>query len=54
MNTSRSACEYVAERLRQLAPDIAMGRVIVAHLGSGASMCALAGGRSGPMCRALA
>jgi acetate kinase len=38
--------EYVAERLRQVAPDIANGRVIVAHLGSGASMCALAGGRS--------
>jgi acetate kinase len=38
--------EYVAERLRRIAPDIASGRVIVAHLGSGASMCALAGGRS--------
>ena len=38
--------EYVAERLRQVAPDLASGRVIVAHLGSGASMCALAGGRS--------
>jgi acetate kinase len=38
--------EYVAERLRQLAPEIAQGRVIVAHLGSGASMCALVGGRS--------
>jgi len=38
--------EYVAERLRQVAPNIAGGRVIVAHLGSGASMCALSGGRS--------
>jgi acetate kinase len=38
--------EYIAERLGQVAPDIAGGRVIVAHLGSGASMCALAGGRS--------
>jgi acetate kinase len=38
--------EYVAERLRQVAPDLTNGRVIVAHLGSGASMCALAGGRS--------
>src|SRR6185503_20354627 len=38
--------EYIAERLRQVAPDVANGRVIVAHLGSGASMCALAGGRS--------
>jgi acetate kinase len=27
-------------------PEIASGRVVVAHLGSGASMCALAGGRS--------
>jgi acetate kinase len=38
--------EYVAGRLSQVAPKIADGRVIVAHLGSGASMCALAGGRS--------
>jgi acetate kinase len=29
--------EYVALRLREVAPDIAAGRVIVAHLGSGAS-----------------
>lgn len=33
--------EYVSQRLREVAPDIAAGRVIVAHLGSGASMCAL-------------
>ena len=38
--------EYIAQRLPEVAPDIAGGRVIVAHLGSGASMCALAGGRS--------
>jgi acetate kinase len=38
--------EFVAGRLPQVAPAIAAGRVIVAHLGSGASMCALAGGRS--------
>ena len=38
--------EYVAERLREIAPGLAKGRVIVAHLGSGASMCALANGRS--------
>jgi acetate kinase len=38
--------EFVAGRLPQVAPEIANGRVIVAHLGSGASMCALAGGRS--------
>ena len=38
--------EYVASRLPQVAPEIATGRVIIAHLGSGASMCALLGGRS--------
>jgi len=38
--------EYVASRLPEVAPAIARGRVIVAHLGSGASMCALSGGRS--------
>ena len=38
--------EYIAERLREVALDIASGRVIVAHLGSGASMCAMSGGRS--------
>jgi acetate kinase len=38
--------EYIATRLPQVAPEIASARVIVAHLGSGASMSALAGGRS--------
>jgi acetate kinase len=38
--------EYVAQRLREVAPTVAAGRTIVAHLGSGASMCALADGRS--------
>ena len=38
--------EYIAQRLVQVAPEVARGRVIVAHLGSGASMCALSGGRS--------
>ena len=38
--------EYVAKTLPQVAPETAKGRVIVAHLGSGASMCALKGGRS--------
>jgi acetate kinase len=32
--------------LREVAPTVAAGRVIVAHLGSGASMCALANGRT--------
>ncbi|MTH77025.1 acetate/propionate family kinase [Paracoccus aestuariivivens] len=38
--------EYIAERLRDIAPEQAQGRVIVAHLGSGASMCAMNAGRS--------
>jgi len=38
--------EYIAKTLPQIAPDVAKGRVIVAHLGSGASMCALKAGRS--------
>ena len=38
--------EYVADRLRHVAPDLASRKVIVAHLGSGASMCALDAGRS--------
>ncbi len=38
--------EYIAHRLREVAPTIANKRVIVAHLGSGASMCALSGGKS--------
>ncbi len=38
--------EYIARTLPEVAPEIAEGRVIVAHLGSGASLCALAKGRS--------
>jgi acetate kinase len=38
--------EYIAHRLREIAPEIAEGRVVVAHLGSGASMCAMRAGRS--------
>jgi acetate kinase len=38
--------EFVANSLPQVAPDIAGGRVVVAHLGSEASMCALKVGRS--------
>ncbi|HUO03639.1 MAG TPA: acetate/propionate family kinase [Candidatus Binataceae bacterium] len=33
--------EYIASVLPECAPEIADGRVIVAHLGNGASMCAL-------------
>ena len=38
--------EYIARCLPDLAPEIAGGRVVVAHLGSGASMCAIKDGRS--------
>jgi len=38
--------EHIAKTLPKVAPEIATGRVIVAHLGNGASMCALHGGRS--------
>lgn len=37
---------YIARRLRQVAPDLASGRVIVAHLGNGASLCAMRDGKS--------
>jgi acetate kinase len=33
--------EYIASVLPDVAPDLARGRVIVAHLGSGASLCAM-------------
>ncbi|MBL6853700.1 MAG: acetate/propionate family kinase [Alphaproteobacteria bacterium] len=39
--------EYIASRLPEvLGPDVARGRVVVAHLGAGASMCAMQGGKS--------
>jgi acetate kinase len=38
--------EYIASALPSIAPEIARGRVVVAHLGSGASMCALKDGKS--------
>ncbi|MGC1303870.1 MAG: acetate/propionate family kinase [Caulobacteraceae bacterium] len=38
--------EYVARRLAELDPPMAKGRVIAAHLGAGASLCALQGGVS--------
>ena len=38
--------EYVSQRLREFAPELAAGRVIIAHLGNGASLCALKDGRS--------
>jgi acetate kinase len=38
--------EYIAGRLQEVDPELARGRVVVCHLGSGASMCAISGGRS--------
>ncbi|MGE5610946.1 MAG: acetate/propionate family kinase [Bacillota bacterium] len=38
--------QSIADQFRRLAPDIAHGRVIVAHLGSGASLCAMKDCRS--------
>ncbi|PWC83550.1 acetate kinase [Azospirillum sp. TSH100] len=38
--------EYIARRLPEIAPELGDSRVVVAHLGSGASMCAIHGGRS--------
>lgn len=38
--------EYLAGRLKELASEAAAGRVIVAHLGNGASLCAMKNGRS--------
>jgi acetate kinase len=38
--------ESVVHQLAVLAPDLAAGRVIAAHLGNGASLCAMQGGHS--------
>jgi acetate kinase len=38
--------EYIASRLRELDPALADGCLVVCHLGSGASMCAIRAGRS--------
>jgi acetate kinase len=38
--------EYIASALPGIDPKAAAGRVVVAHLGNGASMCAMLGGRS--------
>ncbi|MCS3902718.1 acetate kinase [Methylohalomonas lacus] len=38
--------EYIATRLADTDPQLAAGRVIAAHLGNGASLCALHGGQS--------
>jgi acetate kinase len=38
--------EYIARELRNVAPSVALKNVIIAHLGNGASMCAVNDGRS--------
>ena len=38
--------EYIASKLPEVAPELAEGRAIVAHLGSGASLCAMKNRRS--------
>ncbi|MCX7301244.1 MAG: acetate/propionate family kinase [Rhodobacterales bacterium] len=38
--------DYIAGELARIAPRIHAGRVVVAHLGNGASICAMEGGRS--------
>ncbi|MGJ4995388.1 acetate/propionate family kinase [Bradyrhizobium sp. HKCCYLS3077] len=38
--------EYVISRLKEIAPEQEKGRVVVMHLGNGASMCAVRDGRS--------
>ncbi|MEK9279234.1 MULTISPECIES: acetate/propionate family kinase [unclassified Bradyrhizobium] len=38
--------EYVAGRLAEIAPPRVAGRTVIAHLGNGASLCALRAGRS--------
>ncbi|HWE44466.1 MAG TPA: acetate/propionate family kinase [Caulobacteraceae bacterium] len=38
--------DYISHRLAALDPALARGRVIAAHLGNGASLCALANGKS--------
>jgi len=38
--------EFISSQFKRLAPEVAARRVIVAHLGSGVSMCAMKDGRS--------
>ena len=38
--------EFIARRLREIDPALASGRVIAAHLGNGASLCAMRDGKS--------
>lgn len=38
--------EFIARRFRKIEPSRADGRIVVAHLGNGASLCGMTGGRS--------
>lgn len=38
--------EYIARRLSAMSPELAARRIVVAHLGNGASLCAMREGRS--------
>jgi acetate kinase len=38
--------EYIVSVLPEVAPECARGKLVIAHLGNGASMCAVHGGRS--------
>lgn len=38
--------DYIASRLPEISPRLSQGKTVVAHLGNGASLCALDGGRS--------
>jgi acetate kinase len=38
--------QFIASRLPEVMPALEMGRVVIAHLGSGASMCAVREGKS--------
>ncbi|WP_420583552.1 acetate/propionate family kinase [Ruegeria sp.] len=38
--------DYITQKLKEIAPSLYDGRVVIAHLGNGASMCAVSGGRA--------
>jgi len=38
--------DYISNKLKEVAPGLYDGRVVIAHLGNGASMCAVSGGRA--------
>jgi acetate kinase len=38
--------EFLVSRLKEIAPQLASGRIVFAHLGNGASLCAVKDGRS--------